>query len=83
VPPADGDLRPLGQHLRELRQEQHLTIEGLATRAGLSSRAVSYIELGERDPSYRTLLAISRALGRPIVIGAYAHNSDVNGAQNP
>lgn len=62
------DLLALGLHLRSLREQQGLSIEGLAEAAGLSWRGLIYIEHGQRNPSYRTLAAIAGALGHPLTI---------------
>lgn len=62
------DLLALGMHLRSLREAQGLSIEGLAEAAGLSWRGLIYIEHGQRNPSYRTLMAITGALGQPLTI---------------
>ncbi|MBF9069147.1 ATP-binding protein [Streptacidiphilus fuscans] len=54
----------LGGELRALRRDQGLSIEELATRAGVSVRAISEIERGRtRRPHPSTMRRISGALG--------------------
>jgi transcriptional regulator with XRE-family HTH domain len=53
----------IGSRVRELREEQGLTITDLANRAGLTRNAVSRIELGHRTPGVATADKIARALG--------------------
>lgn len=48
--------------LREERIKRHLSLNELATNAGLSRQMVSYIEQEKRNPSLDTLLRIARAL---------------------
>lgn len=55
---------PLGGDLRALRRSSGLSIEELASRAGLSVRAISEIERGRtRRPHPNTMRRISGALG--------------------
>jgi predicted ATPase/transcriptional regulator with XRE-family HTH domain len=52
-----------GDELRELREGAGLTREQLAERAGLSVKAISALERGERQqPHPRTITALARAL---------------------
>src|SRR5215472_11076991 len=48
--------------LRRHRRQAGLTQEDLAERAGLSAKAISALERGERRPRARTLLSLARAL---------------------
>lgn len=58
----------LGQRIRELRQEQGLTMQALAQRSNMSIAAISLIERSLRpDPRYSTLCAISRGLEVPLI----------------
>ena len=52
----------LGQRLRVLRKERHLTQRQLATRAGISTNAISLIERDEISPSVSTLQGLVGAL---------------------
>ena len=48
--------------LREERERQNLSLNGLAERAGLSRQTVSFIEQEERNPTVDTLLRITEVL---------------------
>lgn len=52
----------LGQHLRELRKEQKLSLAKLSERSDVSVSMLSHIERGQTMPSLRTLNRICQAL---------------------
>lgn len=52
----------VGGRLRQLREEQGLSIRELARKSGLSANALSLIERGRSSPSVSTLYKISEAL---------------------
>jgi transcriptional regulator with XRE-family HTH domain len=56
----------VGQRLKQLREEQNISMRGLATKSGLSANALSMIERGKTSPSVSTLYKLSEALGVPI-----------------
>jgi transcriptional regulator with XRE-family HTH domain len=56
----------VGTRLSQLREEQHISMRGLATKSGLSANALSMIERGKTSPSVSTLHKLSEALGVPI-----------------
>lgn len=60
--PANNDLVSLGRLVRQHRLTAELTQEGLAARAGLHWTYVSDVERGRRNPTYRVLRQIARAL---------------------
>ena len=49
----------LGSRIRELRTINNWTQKELARRIGVHKSVISYFELGERFPSYDTLLRIA------------------------
>ncbi len=53
----------VGDRLRELREENHISMRGLATKSGLSANALSMIERGKTSPSVSTLYKLADALG--------------------
>jgi transcriptional regulator with XRE-family HTH domain len=53
----------LGEVLRQERERQGRSQEGLAHDAGLTTNALSRIELGQADPSFSTVTKIAKALG--------------------
>lgn len=62
-----SDLAALGRALRSVRARRfRLTQDRLAAAAGLSANHVGALERGEADPSYTTLLKLSRAVDVPL-----------------
>lgn len=53
----------VAQILRTERERQGMSMNALATRAGLSQQMVSYVERELRNPTLDTLLRITEALG--------------------
>ena len=53
----------IGRRVRELRQEQKLTLKQLASRTGLSVSLISQIELAKSAASISTLYKVVTALG--------------------
>ncbi len=53
----------LGEKLRNLRQDNGLTQDELASRASVALRALQRVETGEGNPTLDTLEAISGVLG--------------------
>ena len=59
-----GESAPFGERLRNLREAAGLTQEELAARAGLTAKAVSALERGERKRPYpHTVRSLADALG--------------------
>ena len=56
-------MKTIGEHIRELREENGISLRGLAREIGVSSAFMSDIELDRRFPSDQNLQAISQALG--------------------
>ena len=56
-------LTKLGQNIRRLRKEQHISQEELARRAGIDRTYMGGIERGERNITLLMLEKISKALG--------------------
>ena len=58
-----ADIREIfGNHLRKLRQEQSITQEELADRAGMHFTYIGQIERGLRNPSLVNLYKLAKAL---------------------
>ncbi|WGQ10776.1 helix-turn-helix transcriptional regulator [Pedobacter gandavensis] len=55
-------IKALGDHVRELRNNKKLSMEKLAELSGIDYRQLSYIELGQTDPSLSTLCALCNGL---------------------
>jgi predicted ATPase/transcriptional regulator with XRE-family HTH domain len=61
-----GEEAPFGERLRRLREAAGLTQEELAAKAGLTAKAVSALERGERRRPYpHTVRSLADALGLP------------------
>ncbi len=58
--------KSLGSRLRELREAAGLTQERLAERSGIGRVTLVRIEQGEQSPRFKTLTALSGALGLPV-----------------
>src|SRR5258708_36343871 len=58
--------RPIGAHIRDLRQRFHLSVAHLAGAASISTGMMSKIENGQISPSLSTLQALAQALNVPI-----------------
>jgi HTH-type transcriptional regulator, competence development regulator len=59
-------LRKLGGRIRGLRAAAGWTPERLASAAEIDVEGLAAIEAGRRDPDYRTLARIARALRVPV-----------------
>jgi transcriptional regulator with XRE-family HTH domain len=64
--PRSDELRELGTKLGALRAERGLTISELAQSAEVSSGFISQLERGRGNPSFMTMMKLSRALDVPI-----------------
>ena len=53
----------LARRVKERRKSLGLTQEQLADRAGLTINFVGRLEIGERSPSFATLVRLAKALG--------------------
>jgi transcriptional regulator with XRE-family HTH domain len=56
----------VGTRLRSLRQQGGLSMQGLASRCGLSVNAIGRVERGESSPTVSSLQRCARALGVPV-----------------
>jgi transcriptional regulator with XRE-family HTH domain len=56
----------VGSRLRQLREQQNISMRGLAARSGLSANALSMIERGKTSPSVSTLYKLADALNVPV-----------------
>ena len=56
----------MGKRIRAIRESAGMTQSELATAAGIGRVTEVRIESGEQSPRYETLVAIARALNRPV-----------------
>ena len=56
-------MKTLGDRMRELREEQDISLRELARKLDLSAAFLSDVELGRRYPSNKVLTRIARELG--------------------
>ena len=59
-------VRAIGPKVRQLRQDNGLSLQQLARRAEVSAAAIHKVERGDMVPTVTTLLKLASALGRPM-----------------
>jgi transcriptional regulator with XRE-family HTH domain len=52
-----------GEMLRGLREERAMSQQSLADAAGISQIAISFYELGKREPGWNAVVKMCKALG--------------------
>lgn len=62
----DRDLAALGSAIRALRKRLGLTVEALATRAGVSAGMLSQLERGLGNPAFESLARLAEGLSIPL-----------------
>jgi transcriptional regulator with XRE-family HTH domain len=70
------EYRALGRAVREVRARRGFSQEALGFRADLHRNYVGAIERGQINPSFRTLLRVTRGLDMPLsdLIALYERN---------
>ncbi len=63
---AEHSKLPVGQRIRQLREQRGLSLRALASQASLSINAISLIERGEASPTVSSLQLLAAALGVPV-----------------
>ena len=63
---APSTRAPIGAHLRHWRQHRHLSQQGLALEADISTRHLSYLETGRSAPSREMVLRLAERLAVPL-----------------
>ena len=58
----------MNNRVRELRKEKGLTQQQLAEATGMNQRSISRIEMGNTNPTVRTLGRIARGFGKKLQI---------------
>lgn len=65
---AQDFLGHVGRRIRERRLGQHLTVQQLADRSGISRRLLTQIEHGQANPSLVAITRIARQLGTDFTV---------------
>ena len=52
----------IGMKIKALREAKHLSQAALARKAGVQQSSISYIESGEKNPSFDTVVKLARVL---------------------
>ena len=73
---VDREVRAVGARIRHLRKRLGLTVEQLASRAGVSAGMVSQLERGIGNPALESLVRLSQALSVPIASLMLAADDD-------
>jgi transcriptional regulator with XRE-family HTH domain len=63
---VDGIVSSIGPKVKQLRQENRLSLQQLAAKADVSAAAIHKIERNDMVPTITTLLKIATALDRPV-----------------
>lgn len=61
-------LTAVGRRIRELREEQGVSLSALAARAGIGKGTLSELETGQRNPTLETLYALAAPLQVPLAV---------------
>jgi XRE family transcriptional regulator, regulator of sulfur utilization len=59
----ERELIAFGRAVRQVREERGVSVDALATAAGIASADLAAIEAGRLDPGYRWLRRLAAALG--------------------
>lgn len=57
------ELRRLGETVRQVREQQRLSVAELASRTGINAQRISNLEAGRLDPRFDVLIALARGMG--------------------
>lgn len=60
-------IKAFGLRVRILRKERKLSMEKLAELSGIDYRQLSYVELGNSNPTISTISSIAKGLGVPLI----------------
>lgn len=56
------------KELKNLKQQQHLSVDGLAERSGLARATISRLFADDADPRLSTVMDVVKALGASIIL---------------
>ncbi|SCY87201.1 MULTISPECIES: helix-turn-helix transcriptional regulator [unclassified Lysinibacillus] len=63
----EKELKALGNNIRFFREQAGISQETLSFRAGLHRNYISSLELAQKNPTYTTLLKLSKALNVSLI----------------
>ncbi|WP_446936285.1 helix-turn-helix domain-containing protein [Lysinibacillus fusiformis] len=63
----EKELKALGYNIRFFREQAGISQETLSFRAGLHRNYISSLELAQKNPTYTTLLKLSKALNVSLI----------------
>jgi transcriptional regulator with XRE-family HTH domain len=61
-----SELRRLGEAVRQVREQQRLSVADLAVRAVIDAGLIDALEAGRLDPRFDALIALARGMEVPI-----------------
>jgi transcriptional regulator with XRE-family HTH domain len=85
-PDSERPYQPLGDTIRQLRNEKGVAQEKFALDAGLPRNYVSAVELGKRNTTYRNLRKLLAALGtnwQEFGAKLHEHDADLSSPATP
>jgi transcriptional regulator with XRE-family HTH domain len=59
----DAELVRLGETVRQVREQQRLSVAELASRTGINAQSISNLEAGRLDPRLDVLISLARGMG--------------------
>ncbi len=59
-------LEKFGEHLKQVRKKQGLTLLEIEVATGISEGSLSKIENGKKNPALTTLVKLSKGMGIPL-----------------
>jgi transcriptional regulator with XRE-family HTH domain len=66
MPDKADTLRKFGEHLKQLRKKQGLTLLEIEVLTGISEGSLSKMENGKKNPALTTLVKLAKGLGVPV-----------------
>jgi transcriptional regulator with XRE-family HTH domain len=78
-----SELQRLGETVRQVREQQRLSVADLADRANIDAGLIDDLEAGRLDPRFDALIALARGMAVPVsVLCRDEHRSPANSASD-
>ena len=71
------ETKELGEKIKLLRKQKHITIESLAKMVNMSKSTVGMWESGQRRPEYEELLKLANIFGKSVAYFLEADNENI------